>query len=185
MTAPEDASQTSSTDLMRGAMLRTERSMQRDVQDPWANSEHRWLMQLPSRRKGKAGEMIVQEWFSSLGMNVHKAANTGSDRTVNGHRVEIKTSTLWEAGKLIWQQIRDQEYSHIILLGIEPDRVRLWCVPKEVLRAHAVGQHTGAKGVETMWLSVNAESVPEWLAPYGGDLSTAGVVSLAAFKPAQ
>jgi hypothetical protein len=39
---------------------------------------------------------------------------------INGHRVEIKFSTLWQEGIYNFQQIRDQNYEYAVCLGISP-----------------------------------------------------------------
>lgn len=137
----------------------------------WENSPHRWLLDLPSRRRGKAGELIVEGWLTSLGFDVTRSNHSGADRTVNGQPVEVKMSTRWESGQFVWQQIRDQDYTHIILLGVEPHQVRLWVVPKAIIVAHARPQHTGAQGVDTLWLSIDADHPPEWMTPHGGPLN--------------
>jgi hypothetical protein len=168
---------TASQTAMARSLSQTEQAMASDAADPWADSQHAWLMKQSSRRRGKSGEMIIHKWLEGLGMKVDKAVASSSDRTVNGHRVEVKLSTLWTSGQLTWQQLRDQDYSHVLLLGIEPQRVRVWCIPKDVIRAHATPQHTGQAGTETLWLSVRADAIPSWMDPYGGDLDLAAAVA--------
>lgn len=177
-----DVHQTPSEAAMERAMADVEAALSSNEADPWAESPYRWIRNLSSRKRGKAGELIIEQWLAELQMRVGRAGGSGADRTVNGHQVEIKTSTLWESGTLVWQQIRDQEYSHVVLLGIEPQRVRVWCVPKDVLRGHAVPQHTGSSGTETLWLSVDAESVPSWMEAHGGDISRAAEVVRSALR---
>jgi hypothetical protein len=61
----------------------------------------------------------------------------------------------------------------ICLLGLEPQRVHLWAVPKSVIWQHATGQHTGAAALDTRWVRFPALTPPEWLQPYGGTLAQA------------
>ena len=44
--------------------------------------------------------------------------------------MEIKFSTLWKSGVYKFQQIRDQEYDAMVLLGISPFSAACWIVPK-------------------------------------------------------
>jgi hypothetical protein len=137
--------------------------------DPWENSPFRWIRELQSRRRGKAGELIVTNWLRSEGLEVGRSASSGSDRTVGLQQVEIKLSTLWDNGQFVFQQIRDQDYRYMVLLGITPESAQVWVVPKTVAMRHSTPQHTGAKGAETRWLAFDAANPPSWLSRYGGN----------------
>lgn len=80
-----------------------------DAADPWAGSPFEWLMRLPSRSRGRAGELIVEAWLEGLGFEVRLPSNSGHDRTVNRRKVEIKFSTLWASREYVFQQLRDQD----------------------------------------------------------------------------
>lgn len=110
----------------------------------------------------------MEKWLMENGFTVTSAGSSQSDRRINGHSVEIKLSTEWENGIFKFQQIRDQNYSHIILFGVCPTKLYVWCVPKAVVIQHAQGQHTGGGATETMWLSFPTDNAPAWLSPYGG-----------------
>jgi len=56
-------------------------------------------------------------------------------------------------------------------LGVSPSDVHAWFIPKAVAWEHAIPQHGGEEGKDTKWLSFQADSVPQWLAPYGGTLT--------------
>lgn len=127
--------------------------------------------------------MIAERWLSKQGFAVTRPSSSESDRGVNGVQVEVKFSTLWDTGVYKFQQIRDQNYEYAILLGVSPEEVQLWCVPKTVLLAHSTPQHTGASGTETRWLSFDPTAVPSWLQPYGGTPDQALAVITAAFPP--
>lgn len=141
--------------------------------DAWEASPFGWIRREPSRRKGAIGEALVRDWAAEEGLTVERALNTGHDCRLDGLRVEVKFSLLWGGGEFVFQQIRDQDYEIACLLGLEPQRVRLWAVPKDVLWAHATGQHTGAAAQDTKWLRFAATDSPEWLRPFGGSLATA------------
>jgi hypothetical protein len=130
-------------------------------------------MYLPSRSRGTAGEKLVEAWLQRLGLAVRPPVNTGHDRFVNGAKIEIKFSTLWQSGQYVFQQLRDQDYEHVVLLGISPQDASVWMPPKEVAFSHAVPQHGGAAGTDTQWLRFAAVEPPGWLDPYGGALAAA------------
>ena len=138
--------------------------------DPWAGSPFEWIMRLASRRRGKAGEVLVEAWLRRLGFDVGRPRSGDHDRVVAGRKVEIKFSTLWEQGDYVFQQFRDQDYELVVLLGVSPTAVHGWVVPKEVAIEHSVPQHGGARGSDTRWLRFRAATPPSWMGAYGGDL---------------
>jgi len=88
--------------------------------------------------------------------------------------VEIKFSTLWATGVYKFQQIRNQDYDFLICLGIAPFDAHLYCLPKPLLLEHVIGQmgqHTGAGGLDTAWLSFVAGMPYAWMDGYGGTLA--------------
>jgi hypothetical protein len=111
----------------------------------------------------------VAGWLHSEGFVVGRSASSDSDRSVGLHQVEIKLSTLWDTGQFVFQQLRDQDYRYVILLGVTPDEAKVWILPKNVAMKHSTPQHTGGTGAETRWLSFDAAEPPSWLSRYGGD----------------
>jgi hypothetical protein len=147
--------------------------------NPWTGSAFEWIKLIPSsRRRGKAGEVLSAAWLRNLGYAVGPPSNAGHDAVVAGHKVEIKFSTLWEAGEYVFQQLRDQDYEFAFLLGVSPLEAHAWLMPKAVAWNHAVPQHGGAAGSDTRWLRILAASPPSWMAPFGGSLADAeGAIS--------
>ena len=141
--------------------------------DPWEASPFGWIKKESSRRRGAIGERLVQAWAREVGLRVTGRSDSGHDCRIEDVAVEVKFSTLWEGGNFTFQQIRDQSYAVAALLGLEPQAVHLWFLPKEMLWDNAVGQHTGAAAHDTKWLTFAAASPPTWLAPYGGRLDHA------------
>lgn len=142
--------------------------------DPWEGSPFAWILARPSRTKGAIGEQLVAGWCAAKGVDVTRSANSDADRIIHGHRVEIKFSTLWKTGVYKFQQIRDQEYDHLFCLGISPFSAHAWLIPKPLLHDHVIGhtgQHTGAAGTDTAWLSIPAGHPHAWMMPYGGTLA--------------
>ncbi|MGD0708064.1 MAG: hypothetical protein ABSA51_06375 [Anaerolineaceae bacterium] len=145
----------------------------------WAGSPFEWVLKLPPGSKGKLGKHLIYQWCALKGQSVDRCLDSEADMQVNGHRVEIKFSTLWETGIYKFQQIRDQNYEYSICLGISPHQAHCWVVSKAILRQYVIGhmgQHTGSGGRETAWFSVDPNNPPEWLAPCGGTLEQAYAV---------
>lgn len=140
------------------------------AEDHWATSPFGWLMRLASRRRGKAGELIASEWLEQLGYDLAPPTNSGHDRLVNQHKVEIKFSTPWNGATYVFQQLRDQDYEFVFLLGVSPMVENAWFAPKAEAFGRAIPQHGGATGTDTRWLHVSIASVPAWMKPYGGAL---------------
>jgi hypothetical protein len=150
-----------------------QQSYAEEATDPWEASPFAWIKREPSRRVGAIGEGLVKAWARHEGIEVAAPTDTGHDCRLNGVPVEIKFSTLWAGGGFVFQQIRDQTYQVAALLGIEPQAVRLWMVPKGDLWVRAAGQHTGANAQDTKWLRFPAAAPPDWLTRFGGSLAGA------------
>jgi hypothetical protein len=145
--------------------------------NPWIGSPFEWILRVPSRTKGAIGEALVAGWAAAKGFDVVRSRSSNADRIINGHRIEIKMSTLWKSGGFTFQQIRDQEYDYCLCIGFSPFDVQAWLLPKTVLNEFVIGhmgQHTGATGRDTSWLSFQADLALTWMGPYGDRLSDVG-----------
>jgi hypothetical protein len=143
---------------------------------PWAQSRFEWVITLPSASKGKLGKRLVYQWCAVKGLSIDSSPDSQADMLVNGHRVEIKFSTLWEANIYKFQQIRDQNYEYAVCLGISPFEAHCWVVSKKILKQNVIGhlgQHTGLAGQETAWFAVNPKAPPSWISECGGTLEEA------------
>ena len=139
----------------------------------WTESPFAWVLTLPSRSRGAAGEEIVAQWLGANGFRVQRSGHSGCDRIINGINTEIKFSTLWKTGGYVFQQLRDQDYKYVFCLGLSPQDVHAWLIPKAVAWEHSTPQHGGKIGKDTRWFSFAAGSPPSWLTPYGGSLEDA------------
>lgn len=148
--------------------------VQDENSDPWANSPFAWIKSRPSRQVGKIGEQLVAEWCRQKNFIISRCGDPEADLVLNGHRIEVKFSTLWEGGNYTFQQLRDQNYEFAFFLGLSPFAAHGWFVSKMVLRQHVIGhtpQHAGKTGSDTFWISFPANNPPNWLAPFGGSIS--------------
>ncbi len=153
-------------------------------EDPWAQSPFRWLTLIPSRSKGAYGEKFVSELFRLNDFDVKRPmSGSDHDRVINGHRIEIKLSTLWAInGSYKFQQIRDQKYDFLLCLGLSPNSASCWVIPKHRISLELEGvthQHGGKAGNDTMWLSFEAANPPKWMSEFGGTLESAMELLLA------
>lgn len=164
---------------MRGASLEGFLLAKRDAEvamgraeqtGPWAGSSFEWLLRLPSRRRGKAGEVLAEAWLRRLGYKVERPVDGSHDPIVEGRKVEIKFSTLWESGDYVFQQLRDQDYELALLLGVSPAMGHGWIVTKSQALEHSLSQHGGARGSDTKWIRFRANAAPAWLGEHGGHL---------------
>jgi hypothetical protein len=149
--------------------------------DPWAKSPFGWIKKRPSRQVGAIGEKLVAGWCATKDFDVIRSTNSDADRIIEGHRIEIKFSTLWANGGYKFQQVRDQQYDYLFGIGVSPFESHAWIVPKHVLHEHVIGvtgQHTGSAGTDTAWIGFKASDPPDWIRPYGGTLSEARDVLL-------
>ena len=146
----------------------------------WEGSPFSWLLGRPSsKKKGVIFESLVSEWYRRKGFRVAGSPDSEADRIIEGFRIEIKGSTLWEAGSYRFQQIRDQNYDAILCLGISPFDVHCWIIPKREImhrwrNTEEIGpQHGGRSGTDTAWLVINPANPQAWLRCWGGSLSEA------------
>ncbi|MCW5777090.1 MAG: hypothetical protein KIS87_11680 [Phycisphaeraceae bacterium] len=148
----------------------------RQSDDPWAGSPFAWIKQQQSRRRGKIGEQLLSGFLAAKGLDVTRSPDAQADRVINGARVEVKFSTLWESGVYKFQQIRDQNYAMLVCLGVSPFNAHCWVIPKPLLKKHVIGkmgQHTGRTGADTAWLSFAPDKPFPWLDSCGGRLRDA------------
>lgn len=139
----------------------------------WFGSPFEWITKLSSRAKGAVGEKLIEDWATGRGFVVGRPESSEHDRKINGKKIEIKLSTLWESGGYKFQQIRDQDYDYCICLALAPHDVKAWILPKGVIKEYVIGhmgQHTGAGGSDTAWIGFQDGAEYEWMKPYGDRL---------------
>jgi hypothetical protein len=147
--------------------------------EAWKESPFEWVLKLPPGSKGKLGKQLIFQWCALKGLSVDRCPDVEADMLINGHRVEVKFSTLWKVGIYKFQQIRDQNYEYSVCLGVSPSEAHCWVISKDILRRYVIGhmgQHTGVSGRETAWFPVDPNSPPSWLNPCGGTLHQAFLV---------
>lgn len=143
----------------------------------WEGSPFAWIKARPSRQKGAIAERLLEGWLRLNGLDVKPAGDSEADRIVAGHRVEIKSSTLWAGGSYRFQQFRDQECEIALCLGLSPNDANFWAIPKKTIIAGwgrqegLVSQHGGSEGRDTAWLAVDPSNPHKWLKPFGGSLN--------------
>jgi hypothetical protein len=162
-------------ELLASAANYIKREFEKDS-SAWSGSPFEWVLKLSSGSKGKLGKRLVYQWCALKGLSIDSSPDSQADMMINGHRVEIKFSTLWEVNIYKFQQIRDQNYEYAVCLGISPFEAHCWVISKKVLKQYVIGhmgQHTGSGGQETAWFAINPQSPPSWILPFGGTLEQA------------
>ncbi|MBN2501481.1 MAG: hypothetical protein JXB38_11930 [Anaerolineales bacterium] len=147
--------------------------------EAWKGSPFIWVKSLAPAAKGKLGARLVSAWCAAKGLRIDSSPDSEADLVINGHRAEIKFSTLWRSGVYKFQQIRDQNYEYLVALGISPFEAHCWVISKKILENYVIGhkpQHKGASGTDTFWFEVDPNSPPGWLSGLGGSLDEAFVV---------
>jgi hypothetical protein len=145
----------------------------------YSNSIFLPLKELSSRKKGKYFENIFKEWAKGCGLLVEKAQSSNHDCIIEGKKVEIKGSFLWDGNTFKWQQIRThQDYDILILMSIYPDRIEIHgCSKKESIENLEIKdqngnwiyqQHGGKnKSVDTvhpvLWFSTDNPNKIGWI----------------------
>lgn len=145
-------------------------------EDAWAGSPFAWIRAQSSRRRGKIGEQLLSALLAARDFTVGPARSSHADRIVNGKLVEVKFSTLWEAGTYTFQQIRDQRYDVMVCLGVSPFDAHCWVMTKQILRRHVIGkmgQHSGERASETAWITIAPSEPFRWMRSCGGTLRDA------------
>jgi len=139
--------------------------------EEWEGSPFEWMLSLPPGTKGAVGRQMISYWADFAGLEVF---GRGLKLEIEGQLVAVKLSTLWEGAEFKFQQIRDEEYDFLLFVGICPQDVYAWFIPKNVVLTQlrgSSGQHTGKGASETFWETVRPSAPPRWMAEYGDRLS--------------
>ena len=151
--------------------------------DLWKGSPFEWVLQLPARQKGALGRRLITSWFASKDLYVErpkdkKAKDTSETLEIEGIKLSIKFSTLWNNGKYNFQQIRADGYDYVLCFGISPNEAHCWILERNYVISKAKHQHKSE-----YWISFDPKRPPNWLEGYGGTLDDAYEV-LKKLKPA-
>jgi hypothetical protein len=131
--------------------------------DPWSGSAYAWMKHLSSTRRFKAAESILESLFVGAGFVVSPRTAPGHAWLVEGSRVAMKFSTLWNSGVYTFQQVLPGNFDVMVLFGVSPDTPHLWIAEKPAVLS-AVGSSS------TPWLSVDPTSPPPVLDGRGGSV---------------
>lgn len=138
----------------------------------WRGSPYQWLQKLPTIEREELGVGLFAGWCAMRELDVIRCPDNHADRIIEGQRVEIKFSTLWDNGNYVFQQIRDQNYDWLICLGVSPFDAHAWIFSKRRIPfSRLKHQHGGAQGRDTWWIAFKAGSPPHWMRSQTGRLS--------------
>lgn len=141
----------------------------------WQNARYLWMKTVPPSNRGKVGEQLFARLVADAGAEVAGGGGRGAyDRLVDGVRVEVKLSTLYdlrqqpadEPSYYQWLQLRPgAAFDVVAFLAVDPDRVRVWVTDHHTALTHARGHHGGADATDTAKLAVNEDAIPAWFGP--------------------
>lgn len=132
--------------------------------DPWSGSPYAWLKQISSTRRFKAAESVLESLLVGAGFAMTPRTAHGHAWIVEGSRVALKFSTLWNSGVYTFQQVLPGNFDVMVLFGVSPDAPHLWIAEKSALLA-AVGSSA------TPWLTVDPATPPKVLDGRGGSVA--------------
>jgi hypothetical protein len=128
-----------------------------------------WLKETTPRDRGTAGSEMVAEMVRGFGYQLG-AGPIAQSFLVKEHTVKVKMSMAWGGdGDFIFQQIEDDAYTHLAMLGLEPTTAWFWLCPKLVAWNNAEAQHRS----DSRWIQFHSSRPPEWLQSSGGHIDTA------------
>lgn len=137
----------------------------------WSNSPFEWISSLSAGSKSKIIKQLLDRWLIAHHIPFENSPELPGGRWIDGHLVQIKTSMLWKSGIYRFQQIKSNDCNYFWLVGLSPDQVNLWVVPRAELECNLTrAQHKLDGVVESYMLEISPERVPEWLEPFGGSL---------------
>lgn len=136
----------------------------------WATSSLNWIRALPPASKGTVGRDIASGLLQHCDLTVSASKKT---LQVNGNRISVKTSLMWEAGFVMFQNIRNSNADFLLCLGLYPGKSFGWLIPQGEVwldgairtdRHGVTAQHKGADA----WLEIHPDDPDAWVKPYGG-----------------
>lgn len=136
--------------------------------DLWENSPFEWLLRIPARQKGALGGRLVASWCASKGLPTDRSKGSSENLIINGNKLAIKFSTLWDNGTYNFQQIRIDNSDYVLCFGISPTEAHCWVLELNYAISHAKPQHK-----TEYWISFSPQNPPEWLNGFGGSLDQA------------
>jgi site-specific DNA-methyltransferase (adenine-specific) len=143
-----------------------------DENNLWENSPFEWVLKLAPRKKGKLGGKLVASWLAGKGFPIDTAKDSSETILVNGYKIAIKFSTLWEKGFYKFQQIRNTGYDIVLCVGLSPFDVHCWVFDKKYALENATKQHKGGSKSE-YWMTIDPKKTPTWAKEHGGTLEQA------------
>lgn len=113
------------------------------IKDMFVGKKNEWIKRHSNVMKGKIGEEMVMSYIGAKKSKVLYEY----DLVLDDKNIEVKLSCLNETGYFKWLNIRiDDNYTHICLIGIYPEKIEMFLVPKEELEDHLKVSARGKRG---------------------------------------
>ncbi|MFH1218154.1 MAG: hypothetical protein V1706_16800 [Pseudomonadota bacterium] len=136
---------------MENFIQRKFESLKEKLSDPmWADSENAWIKTLGPTKLGMIGKQLAVE---ILGGNKVKNSESGYDIESQKKCIQVKLATVSLANGyplISWKQICPRDsFTHICFIGIYPNNVRMFLVPKKDIPTKALSNmHKRTKNSE-------------------------------------
>lgn len=160
--------------VMASFVLPAMTATQKAKPDLWRGSPFAPLRTLKPIPKSNTVREMLAMWFAHNGVvaTVKTIAGNATLILPDKQLAMVKVSTLWSEGFYRFQQIKDWDYQVALLLGISPQTIHLWIIPREEIVTRSIPQH----GVGSRMLNVRPDKLPAWMSSYGGTLLQARTV---------
>lgn len=146
--------------------------------DPWQTSPFKWIKTQPPVTRARTLKHLLIQWALKHNAPIHPTPkNKHSDylHSPTNTPIKIHTSTQWDSGEYRFQNIHPTPNHYLALFGLTPTHPHLWLLPAHLAKPHLEN---------IKWLTLNPQTPPNWLTPYGGDLTTATNLLTAKTLPA-
>ena len=121
------------------------------IGDPWVESTNIWFKNLQTATKGRIGEQLCLNYYPDSEPNHGDGYDVFFDRM----QIECKVASRSYAQNngYTWNQVRPlQNWTHLFLVAVDCENVRVFLVPKRVVwperRFPLYGLHHGARALE-------------------------------------
>jgi hypothetical protein len=143
------------------------------------SSPFAWMIPLPPVSKGRAGQIMVAELMQANGYSVTKAKGIAQSLAVTKGVVKVKVCLEWDTGAFVFEQIEDDNYDFLAMLGLRHHDAFFWLCSKPVALTNSAAQHKRP----SRWVVFQPTAPPAWLAPHGGHIGNTAATLTTALGP--
>lgn len=133
----------------------------------WVGSPFEFLVpKYTIKNIGCLGEEAVAQYCAVHNVPYRHSIDTEYDCTIYDIPVEIKFTTRSNDHRYTINQIRDQRYAYILVIGVYSGGIEYWLIPKTEAALYSHGQHGGATATETRSMVIKKNKRNRWCDKY-------------------